>query len=338
MTWIEPGPERVASGVHRIALPLPDDGLRAVNVYALSGPGGLSLIDGGWALAESLETLASALCSIGFGLAEIEQCLVTHVHRDHYTQAVTLQREYGTRISLGAGERANLDRVSRMSEAAGDRFVDTMSYLVRCGAGALLAQLAQARHSGDGARDWAPPEHWLADEQQVAAGGRELTVVHTPGHTAGHVVFHDAAAGLLFAGDHVLPHITPSIGFEPVRTAFPLRDYLDSLTLMLKRPDARLLPAHGPVSESVHARVHELLAHHDERLDATEHAVRAGATDAYEAAGLLPWTRRERRLADLDLFNIMLAVSETSAHLDVLVLQGRLRSETVEGVERYWIN
>lgn len=334
MHWTEAGPEPVAAGVHRIALPLPDDALRAVNVYALSGPDGLSLIDGGWALADSLDLLASSLRQLGFGLAEIEQCLVTHSHRDHYTQAVTLQREYGTRISLGAGERANLDEIVAMSSNR-VRFSDTMHYLIRCGAKEIHDQLVAVRATGSGETDWELPDRWLADDESVAVSGRELTVVHTPGHTAGHVVFHDMAAGLLFAGDHVLPHITPSIGFEPVRTAFPLRDYLDSLSLMLKRPDARLLPAHGPVTDSVHERVHELLGHHDRRLDATEQAVRDGATDAYTTAKLLPWTRRERRLDELDLFNTMLAVSETSAHLDVLVLQGRLRSSTVDGVERY---
>ena len=33
----------------------------------------------------------------------------------------------------------------------------------------------------------------------------------------------------LFAGDHVLPHITPSIGVELVRPESPLRNYLASL-------------------------------------------------------------------------------------------------------------
>jgi hypothetical protein len=32
--WTEPGLFTVAPGVHRIPLPLPNDGLRAVNVYA----------------------------------------------------------------------------------------------------------------------------------------------------------------------------------------------------------------------------------------------------------------------------------------------------------------
>jgi len=49
-----------------------------------------------------------------------------------------------------------------------------------------------------------------------------LDVVPTPGHTQGHAVFVDPAARLLFAGDHVLPSITPSVGFEPVLSANPL--------------------------------------------------------------------------------------------------------------------
>ena len=35
----------------------------------------------------------------------------------------------------------------------------------------------------------------------------------------------------------------------------PLADYLNSLALVRKMPDAKLFPAHGPVTDSVHARV-----------------------------------------------------------------------------------
>ena len=96
-----------------------------------------------------------------------------------------------------------------------------------------------------------------------------------------------------------------------------------------------MLPAHGLPAASVHARVDELLAHHAARLDATGQAIGSGAATAYEAAGMLTWTRRERKLADLDLFNQMLAVLETAAHLDVLVLQGRLRAMVNDGTTGY---
>ena len=99
--WIEEGTYPVAPGVHRIPLPLPSDGLRAVNVYAIEAEGGLVLIDSGWALANALEQLERALATIGAGLADVRQFLVTHMHRDHYTQAVEIRRLFGTAIALG---------------------------------------------------------------------------------------------------------------------------------------------------------------------------------------------------------------------------------------------
>ncbi len=157
----------------------------------------------------------------------------------------------------------------------------------------------------------------------------------TPGHTRGHLVFIDDASELMFAGDHVLPHITPSIGFEQSPSEVPLRDYLASLRLVRTLPDMRLLPAHGPVTDSVHQRVDELLDHHDTRLDATAAVVAKGASTAYEVARALTWTRRERTLDELDPFNQMMAVLETAAHLDVLGLQGKLSRDKIEGVVHY---
>ena len=108
--------------------------------------------------------------------------------------------------------------------------------------------------------------------------------MHTPGHTQGHFVFADRAAGLLFAGDHVLPTITPSIGFEPVPVEQPLRDFLGSLTKVRALPDLRLLPAHGPVAPSSHARVDELLDHHETRLAQCLDALAGGPGTAYDVA------------------------------------------------------
>ena len=160
-------------------------------------------------------------------------------------------------------------------------------------------------------------------------------MVPTPGHTQGHVVFTDSGNGLLFAGDHVLPHITPSIGFEPVSASQPLGDYLESLRVVRALPDLRLLPAHGPDGGSAHKRIDELLAHHAERLDRCAEAVAAGAGTAYEVACALRWTRRDRQLTDLDPFNQMLAVTETRIHLELLAAQGRLVTSTDGDVTVY---
>ncbi len=329
--WTNPGAFEVASGVHRIPLPLPNDGLRAVNVYAVEDGDGLVLIDSGWALEEARDQLEAAIGGLGYGFEDVRRFLVTHAHRDHYTLGVTLRRTFGTRISLGIGEQPTLETIM-----AG-RADGQVSQLAKWGA-QWIADLILAspewrnRAPGDG---YDLPDDWIAGTVDIELATRTLRAVPTPGHTQGHLVFLDSTSSLAFTGDHVLPHITPSIGFEPARAELPLGDYLDSLRLLQAYPDMRMLPAHGPVASSVHARVGELLRHHDDRLAVTERAVIDGAGTAYEAALKLSWTRRQRRLDDLDIFNQILAIGETAAHLDLLVVRGTLRSSLVDGVVEY---
>ncbi|MBO0809198.1 MAG: MBL fold metallo-hydrolase, partial [Actinobacteria bacterium] len=136
--WTEPGAFAVAPGVHRIPLPLPSDGLRAVNVYAIEDGDSLVLVDGGWALAESRQALAKALAEIGCKPGDIRQIFVTHVHRDHYTQAIELRREFGARVSLGSGERDSIDLIlGRSAHPIGPQ----LAGLRASGAGPVLERL-----------------------------------------------------------------------------------------------------------------------------------------------------------------------------------------------------
>ena len=330
--WLQPGPETVAPGVHRIPLPMPEDGLRAVNVYALEDGQQVTLIDGGWAVPDARSELEKALDQLGYPLSGIGRILVTHAHRDHYTLAVVLRREFGTAIGLGAGERASIAAVtSRVN-----RFEAQINLLHRAGAGVLADGIA----GGDSRVDplpegWEEPDDWL-EAGRLQAGQRSLRVLPTPGHTRGHIVFADEAAGLLFAGDHVLPHITPSIGFEPVPSDSPLADYLQSLAAVRALPDLTLLPAHGSVTASTHARIAELIAHHDQRLRETREVVASlGSATAAQVAAAMAWTRRRRTFASLDPFNQMLAVTETVAHLRVLQQSGAVQADGAD-VVIYW--
>lgn len=333
-SWSDPLVEDLGDGVFRLPLPLPNDGLRAVNVYAICQEDRIVLIDGGWAFAESEALLESMLRSIDRGLDDISQIFVTHVHRDHYTQAIAVRDRYGCEVSLGAGEQANLAKIQASIAQGG--MPGLVEVLLRAGADDLVADMpgwpAQEQEM------WSDPDEWIRDGQIITSGGRTLRAISTPGHTAGHLVYRDDDHALLFAGDHVLPHITPSIGFEPAVVRWPLRDYLDSLALMHREADARLLPAHGPVTESVHSRVDELLEHHARRLDDSYSVVREGAATSYRAASQLLWTRRGRAFESLDWFNQCLAVAETAAHLDVLVLQSRVSATSIDGVDHYSVS
>ena len=335
--WTEPGVEDLGGGVYRIPLPLPMDGLKAVNVYAITDPGGVDLIDAGIALVQARERLTESLRQIGYQLGDIRNFFVTHIHIDHYSLAIELRQTFRNVIYLGEQERTNLIAIREMVNGGRNRFFG-VDGVHRMGAQDLLRQLGGQNRQPPAVIDWEDPDRWIADGTDLELRTRTLRAVHTPGHTRGHVVFHDAAATIMFAGDHVLPHITPSIGFEPAGNRMALRDYLGSLARVLALPDARLLPAHGPVTASTHERVNELLAHHDTRLAETLSAVRAGHATPYEVAKAIKWTRRHRAFGDLDLFSQLLAVNETAAHLDVLALRGELTHEvSADGTDLYQV-
>jgi glyoxylase-like metal-dependent hydrolase (beta-lactamase superfamily II) len=339
--WTEPGIYGVTAGVYRVPLSLPDDGLRAVNAYVLEGDGDLAIVDSGQAIPLAREQLAAALGALSATVTDVSRIVVTHYHRDHYTQAVALRREFGQRLALGAQEAHSLAFHRTDGPTAGS-YGPQIELLRECGAAELAGRLVSHAPDESGPTSpslgwdiWEDPDDWMKDGAVVATAGRRLAAIETPGHTRGHVVYLDEPAGQLFTGDHILPHITPSIGFEGVLAPYPLRDYLESLTKIASLPDAQLLPAHGPVRDSVHARVEELLRHHAQRLDDSQAAVRQGHDTPLTAARQLTWTGRMRSLEQLDDMNAMLAVLETKAHLDLLVLRGVLSTCVESGIRHY---
>jgi glyoxylase-like metal-dependent hydrolase (beta-lactamase superfamily II) len=88
------------------------------------------------------------------------------------------------------------------------------------------------------------PTRWLHDGEQITLGALTLEVLHTPGHTPGHVVFYSRNGQTAFVGD-VLFH--RSIG----RSDFPQGDYdtlIDSITqrLLPLGDEVTVVPGHGP--------------------------------------------------------------------------------------------
>ena len=329
--WAVEGAWKVADGIHRIPLPLPSDVLKAVNVYVVETDDGLALIDGGWAIDAARDVLERGLRELGAGFGDIRRFLVTHVHRDHYSLAALLGEEYGAHVTLGADEKATLDVLNDHDRPRTE--TPFFASLVSAGAAELAERWNQVESAVPNQSVWRYPDSWFEGDHAIVIGTRTLDAVHTPGHTAGHYVFADTSAGLLFAGDHVLPTITPSIGFTMPPAPDPLGDFMASLTKVRALPDLRVLPAHGPVAPSTHARVDELLAHHEQRLAKSLDTLARGPLTAFDAANLLSWTRHERGYDELDLFNQGIAAMETKAHLELLVARGlAARTTTSAGV------
>lgn len=321
--------------VTRLPLPLPLEGLPLVNCYAIAGSDGLTLVDPGWKSPETDSALRDGLASLGATPDDVRRVLVTHGHWDHYTEALDLRERVGAEVFLGHGERhtiaaLDLDRGPYPRQAE----------LLRLAGAASLADTVASHpvEEHERAMPFTPPDHWLEDGEAIDCGGVSVIARSTPGHTRGHVVYElDGLAGMpdmSFTGDHVLPRITPSIAFEQAPEDDPLASYISSLQLLADEPDRMMLPAHGPVTPSVHDRVRALLDHHEERLKVVRDLVATGAATAFEVADQMRWTRRELRLDQLETVHAMTAVLEVRSHLERLVRQGRLTMSRV-AVERY---
>jgi glyoxylase-like metal-dependent hydrolase (beta-lactamase superfamily II) len=333
--WTAPGVYEVAAGVHRIVCPLPGDGLKAVNVYVLEDGDDLALIDTGWRSDAILAALSEGFATLGARLADLTAIVSTHSHYDHFGLAAHLRELSGAPVYLGELERVNLGAALDPERFAADQ-ADRRALLVRHGARALAEEID--RHTFTFAqiqrRGFATfPDHWVADGEQLEVGGRVLQARLTPGHSRGHLMF--LAGDLLFAGDHVLPHITPSIGFEAFSDGRGLQAFLASLRASRDLPAELVLPGHGPVFADLAGRVDELLAHHDTRLAACVAALSDGPATAAEVAAELTWTRHERQFGTLDVFNRMLATTETITHLELLADRGDATREQDGEVVRY---
>ncbi len=88
------------------------------------------------------------------------------------------------------------------------------------------------------------PTRWLQDGEQITLGEVTLQVLHTPGHTPGHVVFYNEEGNTVFVGDVLFQG---SVG----RSDFPQGDHdtlIHSITqrLLPLGDEVTVVPGHGP--------------------------------------------------------------------------------------------
>ena len=327
--WSDPVVQTVAAGVHRAPVPLPADGLRAVNVYVVEDGDGVVMIDAGWDGELAREAVQAGLDVAGAELPDVRHLLITHMHYDHLGQATELVRAGAREYWLGQDEKESFTTL--VTDPVSSRLA-RLDELEAHGAVDLAAAGRKRRGIPPGPVDWDPPSRWISegDELPLPDAGGTLVAIATPGHTRGHVCFHDPERRLLFAGDHVLPHITPSIGLEPNTNPLALVDYLESLAKIATLDVDLVLPAHGDPFSDLAGRVGELISHHEVRLEACGSALSAEGSDAFTVATRVPWTRRETPYEGLNAFNQTLAVWETAAHLELLVVSGELHREVGE--------
>jgi glyoxylase-like metal-dependent hydrolase (beta-lactamase superfamily II) len=172
------------------------------------------------------------------------------------------------------------------------------------------------------------PTHPVEDGDRIPLGAnRYLEVIFTPGHQANHLCLRDSRTGRLFSGDHVLPRISPFIpytGAEPD----PLGAYLASLERISGLEVRETFPGHGPMIERGSVRAHQILLHHQRRLD-----IMLGLL---AEAPRTPWqVMRSVFRLNLSPLEERLAFQETVAHLEHLRVGNRLGRRVVDGLWWY---
>lgn len=155
--------------------------------------------------------------AIGKAGITVVKLLVTHGHMDHCGMAGVLAQDLGVPIEgPHPDDQFCLDQLDTSGAAygmEGHRFV---------------------------------PDRWLADGDTVTFGDITLDVIHCPGHTPGHVVFHHAPSNLAVVGDVLF---AGSIG----RTDFPRGNHADLIAAITQKlwplgDDTLFIPGHGPTS------------------------------------------------------------------------------------------
>ncbi|MDE0168171.1 MAG: MBL fold metallo-hydrolase [bacterium] len=314
----------LGEGIHRISLALPPLGPKTVNCYAVEGGDGLTLIDCGVNTRRELDVLLEGLRQVGGDEAALRRLICTHLHFDHMGGAAALLSDHPAEFVMHTSVTGLVDWYN---DRDGHR--EYLVQLVREHGGpsretALMGAVWQRRSF----RGYAvPPSRPVGDGDRIElGGGRYLEVIHAPGHDRTHICLVDSRTGHLFAGDHILPRITPFVPYDPDRDA--LGDYLESLERIVELDPPRTLPGHGESLDGGGERALQIMEHHEERLRVVAKAATGQTTDAW---GVM----NEVFGAGLDPVSSVLALLETLSHLEHLARTGRLAKRFEEGLPHY---
>jgi glyoxylase-like metal-dependent hydrolase (beta-lactamase superfamily II) len=320
----------VSGGVHALAVPTPF-AVGRVNCYLVEDDP-LTLVDAGPNSATSLTTLEAALAEHGRRIADLERIVITHQHIDHIGLVAILADRSGAEVCALDALAPWLARYSEVMEAD-DAFAEAI--MLRHGIPrdiviALRAVTRSFRAWGASCAVGTP----LADGALLEFAGRAWRVHHRPGHSPSDTVFHDEASGELVAGDHLIKHISsnPLIsrpldgGVEGERPK-ALVAYLASLRATRALEVGVVLPGHGEPIEDHRALIDERFVMHERRARKLHGLIAERPRTAHELAQEL-W-------GNVAVTQAYLTLSEVLGHIDLLLDDGRVVQEEIEGVVRF---
>jgi glyoxylase-like metal-dependent hydrolase (beta-lactamase superfamily II) len=157
-----------------------------VNSFAfVEDDGSVTLVDCGTSSAPA--RIVAGLAALGKSPADVQRIILTHAHSDHAGGARAMAERTGVAGVVVHGDDAGFARTGAQPPL--DRSV-------------RLGRLLARRLEGRQAFDPVDVDHELVDGEVLPVGGG-LRVVHTPGHSPGHISLLHEPSGVLITGDAI---------------------------------------------------------------------------------------------------------------------------------------
>ncbi len=272
------------------------------NVHLVVDGGDGALIDSGFSDDDSIGKRLEMLRH--FPNLRLRYIVITHHHFDHASGARKLRDVTGARIVMHKDEAPLLQRAAS-EELPSDVEVpeNRKEYVDR------VREWRQESAKG-------APDELVSDGDALHVGALTLRMVHTPGHTAGHLSPFLEDERVLFAGDNVLGMGTTVV---PPPPHGDMAKYVDSLRKMQSLNAEVMCCGHGPAVREPNRKLQELIDHRREREEQILSLVR-GSKDTVKALVRAIYPELDKRLLGM-------AQSQVLSHLSKLEREGRVRTE-----------
>ena len=295
-------------------------------VYLLLGAGPPTLVDTGSGQGESTGHVLAGLDAVRDDFGEpvrpndIRRILITHGHVDHVGGLPELLRVTGAEVGIHPLDSRALTAPEERAVVGRRRM---LSFLHRAGVDPhrrtkLVGTVGYRRDE----RDQLPVDLLLDDRMELDG----LRLVHTPGHSPGHVCI--VAGNLLLSADHILARTIPQLWPESMIPHAGLDHYLDSLD-KIRRIDGleAALAGHEPVVRDVYKRIETIRASHLRRLDRLTDVLK----DADRPLSIAEISRR--MYASRKGFYVVLALTDVAARVEYLHQRGLVAVGNLDEVE-----
>src|SRR5258708_9328579 len=316
-------------GLDAIALPTPFE-IGDVNAYLAEGDA-LTLIDCGVDTEESYAALMSGLAAKGYEIRDIRRLLITHHHIDHVGLARRIVDESGAEVWC------HLDCVSWLQTPleAREHFARFVEVVFREGGvpQAVIERMAQVESYLAGLVGSAVPvARTLAEGDTISLIGCAWQVYHTPGHAGDLICLYQPETRVLLSSDHLLRDVSSNPVIEAPEYADDPRprrllDYLLEMARVATLDPAIAYTGHGDPIPRVRELIETRLVFHQKRADKLFDLFDGQPRHLYDLTKLL--------FPRVDDTQMILALSETLGHLDLLQRDGRVDRQMRDGIE-YW--